>query len=152
MIEANSVMKKILKENKQISNLDTEVNKLCQKILNQLNLIHESVLFNINEKEAKKLDFDYLLTRFGDLSYFEWYNNEILIPNEVITNNKILQFSIKIKKELELKFENKKICVVMDIDLINDIKLLRFHVYRKNDGLIVSNINEIKENAILLLL
>ena len=116
MIEANSVMKKILKENKQISNLDTEVNKLCQKILNQLNLIHESVLFNINEKEAKKLDFDYLLTRFGDLSYFEWYNNEILIPNEVITNNKIFQFSIIIKKELELKFENKKICVVMDID------------------------------------
>ena len=57
---------------------------------------------------------------------------------------------MKIKRKFELKFKNKKICIV--IDSMNDIRLLRFHIYRKNDGLIISNINEIKENAILLLL
>ena len=150
MIEYNLIMRNILKKNKQIFNMDQEINKLCQKILNQSNLIFDCVLFNINEKEAKKLNFDYLLKTFGDLSYFEWYNNEILIPSEIVTNNKILQFSIKIKKELELKFKNKKICVI--IDLLDNIQLLRFHIYRENDGLIISNIKEIKENAILLLL
>ena len=150
MIKFNLSMKNLLNKNKQIFNNDKEIDKLCQKILAKSDLINGCLLININEKEKKELDFDYLLTTFGDLSYSEWYNNEVLLPNDIVTNNKILQFSMKIKRKFELKFKNKNICIV--IDSMNDIRLLRFHIYRKNDGLIISNINEIKENAILLLL
>lgn len=154
MIKYNLEMRNILKNNKQIFNKNNEIDNFCKEILNKTNLVHGCILYNIDKKEEKKLDFSYLLTTFGDLSYFEWYNNEILIPNEIVSDDKILEFFIKIKRGLNLKLKDKKICIVLDFN--NNVRLLRFHIYREIDNLIIhqTDINSSETsfpgNAILL--
>ena len=133
MLKMNQKMQKILKQ-KGGMNKKTIV-AICEDIVSQVKCINDCVLYDENGNlEQKKINWSIVLKVNKDFTGYEVSHNEILLPNELF-NESLLIFLDEIKFQLLKKFPNRKFCIILSD---SDRAVLRFHTYRPQEGLWLS--------------
>lgn len=133
MIRINSAMKELLTTDES-TEMYLCIDKLIEKIVDNTKKIKNCIVYDDkNNIDEKKVDFDKIIKFVGDLTGYEVGCNELRFKLADIPQNQLLTFARKLSKALSLKFNGEKMAVYI---LLCDGEIeLRFHTYRKTDGL-----------------
>ena len=136
MINMNEKMKKILKvKGGQASCL--KINAIVNQIVNNTKIIKGCIIFDKDGTlEEDKINFTRILKMVGDKTGYEVSCNEFRFSQEMLGTNEILMLADKLSKSLSQKCTK---IIVVYIALCNDEIELRFHSYRKDEGLWLDN-------------
>lgn len=129
----NKQMKQILMKGHEKENT-SGIEDIVKEIVDKTKLIKDCLIFdesgNLNEK---KIDFEKVLKINGDLTGYEVNCNELRFTQEKIPSEQFLNFIEIFQAKLLDKFNEKKIGIVISVS--DDFVDLRFHIYRKKEGL-----------------
>lgn len=134
MLKMNSKMEEILEQKGKMN--EETIESICENIISQVKCINDCVLYDENGNlEQKKINWDFVLKVHKDLTGYEVSHNEVSIPDELF-NESLLSFLDKVKIRLTDKFPNRRFCIILSD---SDRAVLRFHTYRLEEGLWLSN-------------
>lgn len=132
MICMNDKMKCFLCENSFYDKIDT--NKLSEKICFNTEYINDCILYK--KSRTTNINWEWVIQINGDYTGYEVNCNEIILPDEIFSINNLFQLLEELKKHFKNKYPDKSICFVFSY---SDIGILRFHTYRKKEGLWLSS-------------
>lgn len=123
-----------------------KIEKICENILKYTKLIQGCVIYdehNMFNKNDKKLN----ISDGSNFSIYEYDCSEIVFQLNSIYDNEILLFIDTLLLKLTQKYHNKKFCVIVCINKWYFI--VRFHVYRENEGLPFSDNLDLYDDPII---
>jgi len=152
MINMNMKMKDIITKNAMNVEVNDKILKLCNYIILKTKNIRDYIIFDEkNDLEEKNINYERILKFYGDWTGYEVSCNEIRITDYISFKQKefymiphILEY---LKLGLSKKYGTRKFCIIISID--NDHVILRFHSYRENEGLWISEDLEGYEEPII---
>lgn len=134
MVNLNSAMKKLLStENYKKETIKTKFK--IKDVVSKTKIIKDCVIFDENEEwEETKVNFDRLLKWVGDWTGYEVSCNELRYSKSELPPNQFLCFVEGLNSALSKKYEGRKFVIIISV-LDDGVIDLRFHTYRKKEGL-----------------
>ena len=123
-----------------------KIEKICNDIVRKAKLIQGCVIYDENNrinKNNKKLN----ISDGSNCSIYEYDCSEIVFELNYIYDNEILLLIDTLLLKLNQKYHNKKFCVIVSIN--KWYFMVRFHVYRENEGLIYCDDLDLYNNPII---
>ncbi|WP_148347167.1 hypothetical protein [Clostridium butyricum] len=149
MIEINENMKKLIESSKNINYNIEKLNDKVNKFIIGTKLIKNCVILDFNnELNESNINVERILRINNDWTGYESNCNEVEIDYSDVPLNYIEKFANTLCYELKKKYEGRKFCII----IIADEKInVRFHTYRKEEGMWLSeDINQYDEPILLL--
>lgn len=133
MVNVNSAMEKLL----LIENDEKETQKtklMIREVVGKTKIIKDCIVFDENGKlEEAKVNFDRILKIVGDWTGYEISCNELRYSKSELPPNQFLCFVDGLNSALSQKYGGRKFGIIISLD--DEIIDLRFHTYRKKEGL-----------------
>jgi hypothetical protein len=127
----NKAMEKIIST--QITeSYDNQFNSILDKIVEATKRIKNAVIYDKDETEESTIDFARIFKFVDDWTGYEISCNEIIIEKNIASFN-YGTFANMLHKKLKNKYTDKDFVVY--ICLKDNYIEIRFHTYRKNEGL-----------------
>ena len=125
-------------------NIDNNIECICQGIISKTKEINNCILYDSDNRLSKDtLNFEILLESTKDFTGCEMWFNEICISLSELQIEFIPRFINKLKELFGVKFPNKKICFIVSFNDVIESIVLRYHTYRKSEGLwLTGDLNE----------
>lgn len=131
MLAFNEKMKALLEQKKSSNSVNTE--QLCESIISKTRCINDCVLYDEDAQlDEKTINWDWVLKVNSDFSGYEVGHNEIMLADDLFCRDSMMEFLTKLNHQLQNKFADKRFCLIVQY---NGIGVLRFHTYRKNEGM-----------------
>lgn len=137
MIKMNDKMKQLFeihKLNKMSNQISSQIDLIVKRIVEKTRLIKDCIIFDEDESlDEKKINFHVIMKFVNDWTGYEVSCNELKFSLSEIPVNQFLDFIEKMNFSLSQKYKKRKFVIILwvcdgEIDL-------RFHTYRKNEGL-----------------
>lgn len=148
----NTKMEKIICDSNNNEDLKEFISEFCDNYLLKTKIIRDCIIYDQEgDLSEEKINFERILQFYGDWTGYEASCNEIRITDYLDLNKKnignILDIFNYLKKGLLNMYPNRKFCIIISIDE-PDITL-RFHTYRKEEEIWISEDLESYDNPIL---
>ncbi|MGN0294648.1 MAG: hypothetical protein ACI4D3_11670 [Lachnospiraceae bacterium] len=133
MIKMNGKMKQLF-ETQKSNQISSEIDLIVERIVEKTRLIKDCIIFDEDESlDEKQIDFHVIMKFVNDWTGYEVSCNELKFSLSEIPVNQFLDFIEKMNFSLSQKYKKRKFVIILcvcdgEIDL-------RFHTYRKNEGL-----------------
>jgi hypothetical protein len=144
----NLKMKMVLDEKSQKQNSDFVVNDIVNNIVKNTIKIKDCIIFDDKGKiKEKDIDFEWVLDIYGDWTGFEVGCNEVFLSYDLLGIEDIISMLKKLKTRLLKKYKERKFCIIVSLE--NQNIILRFHTYRENEGMWITEDINSYDNPIL---
>lgn len=132
MLYINDKMKKVIAAQNN-EELDEETKKILKDIVNQTKQMKDCIIFDDEGLNESDIHFDRVLKFVGDLTGYEVACNEFRKGKSEFWTAQFQKTASYINKMLKNKFGDREFAVYI---CINDEDIeIRFHTYRENEGL-----------------
>ena len=140
MMNMNDAKKRLL-ENEDEKPDFLDIDTIVKGIVDKTKLIKNCVIFDEDGSlDEKEIHFDKIMKFVENWTGYEYSCNEISINKYNISANQFLILAEKMYTTLSQKYCGKKFVVI--IYVTDEVIDLRFHTYRRNDGIwIDENLN-----------
>lgn len=133
MVKMNDKMNTILKNQKE-KETHAQLDAILESIVDRTKKIRDCILYDSDGSlEEEKINFTRILQFVGDWTGYEASCNELRFERKSIPQSQFLLLASRLSDMLTHKFNGRK--MVVYVSLYDDEIELRFHTYRKNEGL-----------------
>lgn len=149
----NTKMENIIYEhNNKSEDFNKCISEFCDNYLLKTKRILDCIIYDQEgDLSEEKINFERLLQFYGDWTGYEASCNEIRLTDYLELNKNNIGYILDVfnsfKKGLLNMYPNRKFCIIISIDE-QDITM-RFHTYRKEEGMWLSEDLESYDNPIL---
>ena len=146
MLKVNRAMEQLI-SSQTFANNHCEYNSIIDRITHNTKTIKESIVYDTEGIDESLVDFKRIFKYVDDWTGYEIMCNEILVHSSELPVSQYIVFAKKLQDSLQSKFAGKRFVIYLCVK--KDFIELRFHTYRKNEGLWLNdNLNEY-DNPIL---
>lgn len=132
MLKVNRAMEQLI-YSQTFANNHCEYNSIIDRITHNTKTIKESIVYDTEGIDESLVDFKRIFKYVDDWTGYEIMCNEILFQSSVLPASQYIVFAKKLQDSLQSKFSGKRFAIYLCAK--NDFIELRFHTYRKNEGL-----------------
>lgn len=126
------------------------LDSICEEIITKTKCINDCIVYDsTGELHDESINWNYVLRVMHDKTGFEMFQNEIDIDSDIFNSRDIFVFLLKFYNKLVTKYPNRVFCIIL---YFNGRGGIRFHTYRPEEGLWLSQEVDRYDNAILYLL
>ncbi|MCI9582125.1 MAG: hypothetical protein HFG46_00295 [Clostridium sp.] len=133
MVNMNKIMKKMLRGNKEYNEM-SKINLITEEVVSKTKLIRDCIIFDEDGMlDESEINFSRILKFDKDWTGYEVSCNELRFPKNEIPSHRFIDLAEKLDIKLSQKYEGRKFGVILSV--VDDWIDLRFHTYRKDEGL-----------------
>ena len=133
MIKMNDMMNAMLEDDKRAESC-LKLDAILGEIVSKTKKIKDCIIYDKDGTlEEEKINFNRIIQFVGDWTGYEVSCNELRFERKSIPQSQFLVLASSLSDMLSQKFNGKKIVVYISL-CDNEIEL-RFHTYRKDEGL-----------------
>lgn len=148
----NKKMKKIIYDSDYCEDLKENILEFCKNYIFKTKMIRDCIIYDQEgDLDEGEINFERALQFHGDWTGYEASCNEIRVTDYLDIKKKnmsnIFEILNYLKKELLNMYPNRNFCIIISIDE-SDITV-RFHTYREEEGMWISEDLESYDNPIL---
>ena len=133
MVNMNKIMKKMLRGNKEYNEM-SKINLITEEVVSKTKLIRDCVIFDEDGTlDESKINFSRILKFVMDWTGYEVSCNELRFPKKEIPSHQFIDLAEILDIKLSQKYEGRKFGIILSV--VDEWIDLRFHTYRKDEGL-----------------
>lgn len=133
MIKMNELMKSIMEKSEKWE-CCKEIGDILNEIISKTKKVRSCIVYDSNEEiEEEKINYDIIMQFVGDWTGYEVSCNELRYEKQKISPGYFTILAERIGVMLSQQYEGKRFVVY--IFLYDDELELRFHTFRKDEGL-----------------